>query len=104
MMTGFIKQKYGVSVGQNRICKALSRVAPHYHQRRKSNIARMTNSIPYRANYFDHKLHLGQNEKLEMYGVTHVAAIDGHSRFVVAGATMAKKNNIKIYQDVYRYC
>ena len=104
MMTGFIKQKYGVSVGQNRICKALSRVAHHYHQRRKSNIARMTNLIPYRANYFDHRLHLDQNEKLEMYGVTHVTAIDGHSRFVVAGATMAKKNNIKIYQDVYRYC
>ena len=64
----------------------------------------MTNPIPYRANYFDHKLHLDQNEKLKMYGVTHVAAIDDHSRFVVAGATMSRKNNIKIYQDVYRYC
>ena len=64
----------------------------------------MTNPIPYRANYFDHKLHLDQNEKLKMYGVTHVAAIDDHSRFVVVGATMSRKNNIKIYQDIYRYC
>ena len=98
------KKKYGVSVGQNRIGKDLSRVALHCHQRRKSNIARMTNPTPYRANYFRHKLHLDQNEKLEMYGVTRVAAIDCHSRFVVAGATMSRKNNIKIYQDVHRYC
>ena len=100
-MTGFVKQKYGVSVGQNRICKALSKVAPHYHQRGKSNIARMMNPTPYRANYFGHKL---QNEKLKMYGVTHVAAINDHSRFVVTGVTMSRKNNIKIYQDFYRYC
>ena len=104
MMTGFIKQKYRVSVGQNRIDEALSRVAPHYHQRRKSNIARITNPLPYRANYFGHKLHLDQNEKLEMYGVTYVAATDGYSRFIVAGATMSRKNNIKIYENVYRYC
>ena len=102
--TGFIKQKYGVSVGQNRIGKGLTRVALHYHQRRKSNVARMTNPIPYRANYFSHKLHLDPNEKLEIYGVPHVAAIHGHSQFVVAGATMSRKNNIKIYQDVYMYC
>ena len=81
-MTRFIKQKYGVSIGQNRIGKALSRAAPHYHQRRKSNTARMTNPILYRANYFGHKLYLDQNEKLEMYGVTHVAAIDGNSRLL----------------------
>ena len=104
MMTGFIKQKYGVLIGQNRIGKALSRVAPHYHQRRKSSTSRMTNPIPCRANYFGHKLHLNQNEKLEMYGVTYVAVIDSHSRFVAAGATMSRKNNIKIYQVVYRYC
>ena len=103
-MTGFIKDKYSVSIGQNRIGKALSRVAPHYHQKRKSNTVRMTNPIPYRANYFGHKPHLDQNEKLEMYGVTHIAASEGHSRFVVAGAKMSRKNNIKIYQDVYRYC
>lgn len=50
-----------------------------------------------------HKLHLDQNEKLAMFGVTHVIAIDGYSRKVVAHATMPVKNNLVIYEDVYRY-
>ena len=33
-----------------------------------------------------------------MYGVTHVTAIDGHSRFVLCGMTMPVKNNQKIYE------
>jgi len=48
-------------------------------------------------------MHMDQNEKLIMYGVTHVAAIDGHSRFVIGGATMPVKNNLVIYNDVYRW-
>lgn len=101
-MTGFVKQNYGVAIGQSRISKALSTIAPRYHQRRKTNTAKLINPIPYRADYFGHKLHLDQNEKLKMYGVTHVAAIDGHSRFVVAGTTMPRKNNLKIYEEIYR--
>ena len=42
-----------------------------------------TNPIPYQAEYFGHKLHLDQNEKLAMYGVTHVCAIDGYSAKVI---------------------
>ena len=103
-MVRFIKQKCGVSVGQNRSGIALSRVAPHYHQRRKWSTARMKNPTSHRAICFSHPLHLDQNEKGEMYGVTNVAAIDGHSRFSVAGATMARKYNMKTYEDVYRYC
>lgn len=40
-----------------------------------------TNPVPYEAEYFGHKLelHLDQNEKLAMHGVTHVCAIDGYS-------------------------
>ncbi|KAL2076472.1 hypothetical protein ACEWY4_027936 [Coilia grayii] len=49
-----------------------------------------------------HKLHLDQNEKLAMFGVTHVIAIDGYSSKVVAQATMPVKNNLVIYEDVYR--
>ena len=30
-----------------------------------------------------------------MYGVTHVAAINGHSRFVVVGTTMPIINNLQ---------
>ena len=61
------------------------------------------NPIPYRADYFGHKLHIDQNEKLVMYEVTRVAAIDGHSRFVVAGTTMPVKNNLTIYREIYKY-
>ena len=103
MMTGYIKQKYGMRIGQNRIGKALATVAPNYHQRRRTTTARLRNPIPYRADYFGHKLHINQNEKLIMYGVVHMVAIDGHSSFIVAGTTMLVKNNVKIYKYIYRY-
>ena len=37
-----------------------------------------------------------------MYGATHVAAIDGHSRFVVAASKLPIKNNIVYYDQIYR--
>ena len=46
---------------------------------------------------------MDQNEKLVMYGVTHVLAIDGHSRFITAFSTMPIKSNAMIYDEVYRY-
>ena len=101
MTTGYIKQKYGMRIGQNRIDKALATVAPNYHQRRRTATARLINPIPYRADYFGHKLHIDQNDKLVMYGVVHGVAIDGYSRFIVAGTTMPIKNNVKIYKYIY---
>ena len=44
------------------------------------------------------KLHLDQNEKLVMFGVTHVAAIDGFSGKIVAFETMPIKNNLILYR------
>lgn len=49
-----------------------------------------------------HKLHIDQNEKLVMFGATHVLAIDGFSSKSVAQATMPVKNNLVIYDQVYR--
>lgn len=49
-----------------------------------------------------HKLHLDQNEKLVMFGVTHVLAVDGYSSKIIANATMPVKNNLVIYEEVYR--
>lgn len=40
--------------------------------------------------------------KLAMYGVTHVCAIDGYSAKVVSHALMPVKNNLLIYDHVYR--
>lgn len=49
------------------------------------------------------KVHIDQNEKLVMFGVTHVCAVDGYSGKIVGFATMTKKNNILIYEHLYRY-
>ena len=81
-MKGYIRQKYKVNISQRRISTTLQMAAPQYHQRRQTNIARLTNAIPHKADYCGLKLHIDQNEKLVMYEVTHVTAIDGHSRFV----------------------
>ena len=101
-MTGYISSRNNLRVGHNRVGRALASVAPQHHERRQTNTARMVNPIPYRADYFGHKIHYDQNEKLVMYGVTHVIAIDGHSRFIVAHSTMPIKNNAIIYDEVYR--
>jgi len=45
---------------------------------------------------------MDQNEKLSMFGVTHVLAIDGFSKKVVAYTAMPIKNNLAIYEDVFR--
>ena len=91
-----------MNISQRRVALALQVVEPIYHQRRQANTARMINPIPYRADYFGHKLHIDQNEKLVMYGITHVVAIDGHSRFIPAGSTMPVKNNKTIYERIFR--
>ena len=70
--------------------------------RQIQDTARHVNSVPYRADYFGHKLHVNQNEKLEKYGVVHIVAIDGHSRYITFGAAMPRKNNKVIYAEVYR--
>ena len=46
---------------------------------------------------------MDQNEKLAMYGLTEVSAYDGCSGKIVAFATMPVKNNVFIYENVYRY-
>ena len=70
-----------------------------------STTARQTNPFPYHADYFGHKLkmHMDQNEKLTMYGLTEVSACDGYSGKIVAFATMPVKNNVLIYEHIYRY-
>lgn len=103
MMTGYLAQKHGKRFGDKRVGRALAQACPQHHARRKNDTAKMLNPIPYRADYFGHKLHVDQNEKLVMYGVTHVVSIDGHSRFITASSTMPIKNNEIIYEEIYRF-
>lgn len=92
----------GVRASQRRVARSLRNVAPGYHHCRRAATARQTNPVPYNVDYFGHKLHIDQNEKLVMYGVTHYAAIDGYSGMVVSFITMPIKNPIDIYEHLFR--
>ena len=102
-MTGYVRRKHRVAIAEKRVGAALSMVFLRYTAQGRTSTTRAVNPIPYRVDYFGHKLHIDQNEKLVMYGVTHVAAIDGHSRFVVAGTTMPVKKDLTIYKEIYEY-
>ena len=102
-MTGYVRQKHKVAIAEKRVGAPLSLVSLRHTAQRRTSTTRAVNLIPYRADYFGHKMHIDQNEKLVMYGVTHVTAIDGHSRFAVAGTTMPIKNNLTIYREIYKY-
>ena len=47
-------------------------------------------------------MHIDQNEKLVMYGATRVLAIDGYSGFILGLITMPVKNNLIIYDQLFR--
>ena len=66
-------------MSKGRVAAALRRVAPlQYEQRRHDAVDRL-NPSPYIALFFGHKLHMDQNEKLKMFGLTHVIAKGGFS-------------------------
>ncbi|XP_073688666.1 uncharacterized protein [Garra rufa] len=100
MMTGYLASK-GLGASERRVGAALRLVNQPAHQARLQG-ARNLNPVPYHAEYFGHKMHIDQNEKLVMFGVTHVIAVDGYSFKVVGHATMPIKNNLTIYEEVYR--
>ena len=56
------------------------------------------NPILYRAEFFGEKI---QNEKIVMYGVVHVVAVDGYSRKIVGFCTMSRKNPITILGTIF---
>ena len=101
MLKGMLELK-GIKVSEGRVATALKRVAPlQYEQRRHDEVDRL-NPSPYISLYFGHKLHLDQNGKLRMFGVTHVVAKDGFSGKIVGFSTMPVKNNLTIYESIYR--
>uniref|UniRef100_A0AAV2MKP7 Transposase n=1 Tax=Knipowitschia caucasica TaxID=637954 RepID=A0AAV2MKP7_KNICA len=102
MMTGYLLAD-GVLASERRVGKILKTMNRPYNEMRRRG-ARNLNPVPYHADYMGHKVHIDQNEKLIMFGVTHVLAIDGYSSKVVAHATMPIKNTLTIYEDVYRVC
>ena len=72
-MKGYLAQKYKVNICQKRVGNALKTVAPHYLARPQTDTTHQTHALPYRGDYFGHKLHIDQNKKGEMYDVVHVS-------------------------------
>lgn len=101
MITGLLSS-CGIHVNQQRVRESLCVVRPDYHNGRQTETAHQTNPIPYHADYVGHKLHVDKNEKLVMYGVTHVAAVDGYSEMILGFVSMLIKNNVEIYENLYR--
>ncbi|KAK7922224.1 hypothetical protein WMY93_009126 [Mugilogobius chulae] len=99
-MTGYLRSK-NVYAGECRVGKILREIHQPYQQWRREG-ARNLNPVPYHAEYMGHKIHIDQNEKLGMFGVTHVMAVDGYSSKIVGNATMPIKNNLVIYDKVFR--
>ena len=100
-MSGLLSAR-GINVSEHRVGKVLCKISPAYQAARTTTTERHINPVPYHADYPRHKLHLDQNEKLSMFGITHIAAVDGHSRMIVGFLTMPVKNSVKIYGDLYR--
>ena len=92
----------GIHVSQRRLSRSMSRVAPGPQLIRMHTARRHLNPPIYSAHFFGDKLHLDQNEKLVMYGVTHVMAVDGFSRKIVGCITIPAKNAITIYDTLMR--
>lgn len=92
-----------IIVGEQRVRQSLNAVAPIYVNQRRIDSYHQLNPTPYYAEYFGHKFHADQNEKMVKYGVTHVAASDGYSGKLLKIISMPIKNNLTIYQDLYRY-
>lgn len=100
MMKGYLSTK-NVFAGEARIGSVLRTVHQPYHEERRQG-SRNLNPIPYTAEYMGHKMHIDQNEKIGMFGATHVVAIDGYSKMIVGYSTMPIKNNLVIYENVFR--
>ena len=100
-MTGLLRSQ-GIYISEVRVGSSLQCVDPVCHHGRRTATNRRLNPVPYMAEYFGHKLHVDQSEKLVMYGVTHVCAVDGFSGKIVAFITFAVKNCVEIYHHLYR--
>ncbi|KAF0035466.1 hypothetical protein F2P81_013224 [Scophthalmus maximus] len=92
MMKWYLATKV-VDAAESRIGSVLRTMHQPYHEARRQD-ARNLDPTPYQADYMGHKFQMDRNEKLSMFGVTHILAIDGFSKKVVAHSTMPIKNNL----------
>ena len=72
-MTGLLASE-GIKVSQQRVGESLRLTNPGYQHACRTATERQINPVPYHADYFGHKVHVDQNEKLVMFGVTHMCS------------------------------
>ena len=101
-MKGYVVAMKGFRVSERQLKRLLPAIAPVGHYARQTSSVERSNPAVYSARYFGHKMHIDQNEKLIHFGVTYVMARDGFSGKIVSGAVMPCKNNLIIYEEVYR--
>ena len=86
-LTGLLASD-GVKVSEVRVGQSLRQVNPSYYHAHRNRAIQRLNPIPYYASHFGHKLHVDQNKKLVMYGVTHICAVDSFTGKVVGFISM----------------
>ena len=75
-LTGALRSK-GIHVAGTKVGKILKDFNPNAQKARQYSAGRSLNLKVYKDDYFGHKIHYDQNEKLGMYGIVHVCARDG---------------------------
>ena len=101
-MAGVECSLFQIHVSEHCIAESLSQVTPIQHQQCQQITQQLMYPIPYRVTVHHEKLHLDQNEKVVMYGMTHVVPIDGYSCKIVGFITLPAKNAIAIYDCLFR--
>ena len=101
MMMGRFRSM-NVSISERKIENAVKKICPSTQAERCMQTGWSFNPKVYKADYFGLKLHVDQNEKLVMYGVTHVIARDGYSGTITGYRTMTIKKNLTIYEKMFR--
>ena len=101
MLTGHLNAN-GTKISEWKVGLTMRKIKTPAQKERKETFGRCINPKVYTSLYFGNKIHMDQNEKLVMYGVTHVIARDGYSGYITSHATMPVKNNLTIYEHVYR--
>ena len=101
IMTGRLRSM-GVSKSERKVGNALKKICPSTQAERRIQARRLFNPKVYKEDYFGHKLHVDQHEKLVMYGVIHVVVRDGCSGMITGYTTMIIKRNLAIYKKMFR--
>ena len=83
----------GVSILERKVGNELKKICPRTQAERCMQAGRLFYPKVCKADYFEHKLHVDQNEKLLLYGVTHIVARDGYSGMITGYTTIAIKTN-----------